>query len=123
MSVRTENLGPMTTTMGDWRTHVRLLCAGVAAIVLVDAAIVRAPYLTLLAVPFIVAAVGLRKAHLVTLVALFAWSALYVVVGVNFAIANGFDAPAGDLVFTYAGTPMAAAVAVITASRMPRSRR
>lgn len=120
MSVRTEALGQ---TAMDWRTRVRLLSAGVAAIVLIDAAIVRAPYLAFLAVPFLVAAVGLRKAHLATIVALFLWSAFSVAIAVNYAIGNGFDAPAGDLVFAYVGGVMAAAIAASTASRIPPSRR
>ncbi len=123
MSVRTEALGQSTTTSIDWRTRIRVLSAGVAAIVLIDAASVGAPYLAILAVPFLVAAIGLRKAHLVSLVALFAWSALYVVVAVNYAVANGFDAPAGDLLFAYVGSVMAATIVVTTASKMPRSRR
>jgi hypothetical protein len=121
MSVAAETLSASRTT--DWRTWVRVLCAGVATIVVVDAAVLQAPYLTFLAVPFIITAIGLRKAHLVTLVAVFAWSALYVLLGANYIIANGFDAPASDLVFALVGTPMAAAIAFISASRMPRSRR
>jgi hypothetical protein len=120
MSVGTETLAANRT---DWRIRLRVLCAGVAAIVVLDAAIVRAPFLTFLAVPFVVAAVGIRKAHLATLLAVLAWSALYVVLAVNYAIGSGFDAPWSDLVFAYAGAPLAAAIAWTAASRLPRSRR
>ena len=120
MSVGTDT---MEASGIEWRTRVRVLCAAVAAIVVLDAASVGAPFLAFLAVPFLVAAIGLRKAHLVTLVLVGAWSLFYVVLAVNYAIANRFDAPVGDLFFAYVGGPLAAAIAWTTATHLPRSRR
>ena len=110
-------------TAAPWPTTVRILCAGVAAIVLIDAASVGAPFLAILAVPFLVAAIGLRKGHLVSLVLVLLWSLLYVALAVNYALGAGFDAPPGDLLFAYVGGVLAAAIAIITASHLPRSRR
>jgi hypothetical protein len=120
MSVSTE---AVQVTSMSWQARVRILCTVVAAIVVADAMSVGAPFLAFLAVPFLVAALGLRKGHLVTLVGVCLWSAFYVVLAVNYAVAHRFDAPVGDLVFAYVGGPVAAAIAVISASRLPRSRR
>ena len=120
MSVGTETMAANRT---DWRTRVRVLCTAVAAIVVIDAASVGAPFLTFLAVPFLITAIGLRKAHLVTLIAVGAWSLFYVVLAVNYAVAHRFDAPIGDLVFAYVGGPLSAAIAWTAATHLPRSRR
>jgi hypothetical protein len=89
---------------------IRLLCAALAAVVIVDTITVRAPGLGLMAVPFIVAAVFLRRASWPASIALTLWSALYTVVGVNYAVSNGFHAGWGDLLFAYPGTVMAVAI-------------
>ena len=91
---------------------VRALSAAIASIVVVDAIVVGAPFLAIVAVPFVVGAVALRHDGGLAEGALAAWSVLYVVVGVNYAVANGFDAPWADLLFAYVGTPLAAAIVV-----------
>ena len=45
-------------------------------------------------------------------------SALYVVLGVNYAVANGFDAEWGDLLFAYGGTPVALAAGALAVLRL-----
>lgn len=95
-------------------TLMRVAAAAMVGIVLLDVVDVQAPFLAILAVPFLVAAVSLRRGSLLASIALGLWSALYVVIGVNYAIAHRFDAGWGDLVFTYAGTPVAAALVALT---------
>jgi hypothetical protein len=107
-----------------WQTKARGLSAVIASIVLIDATMVGAPALGVLALPFLVAAVGLRKGHLVTMILLLLSSLLYVVLAVNYAASNGFDAEESvDLVFAYVGGPLAAALAVLLAMHLPKARR
>ena len=60
-------------------------------------------------------AVWFRGAHVVSRVLLVAYCALYVAIAVNYAVANGVDAPAGDLLFAYVGGVVVLALAVIVA--------
>jgi hypothetical protein len=92
--------------------HMRMLCAALSAVILFDVAMVRAPGLALLAVPFIVGAARMTGGHRLWMAVLAGWSGLFVAIGVAYASANHFDAPAGDLVFAYAGTPLALALVV-----------
>ena len=100
--------------LAQW-SLTRKLAATAALIVIIDAASVGAPGLALLAVPFIAAAVWFRGAHVVSRVLLVAYCALYVAIAVNYAVANGVDAPAGDLLFAYVGGVVVLALAVIVA--------
>lgn len=102
---------------------IRTLCGVIAAIVVVDAISVGAPGLALLAVPFIVGAVGLRRGSTLPMTGLLALSALYVLLGVNYAVANGFHAGWGDLLFAYAGTPAAAALGILAVQSLAHRRR
>lgn len=52
------------------------------------------------------------------MVALAVVCALYVVLGVNYAVANGFDAEWGDLLFAYGGTPVALAAGTLAVVRL-----
>jgi hypothetical protein len=97
---------------------LRGLCAAIAAIVIVDAISVGAPGLALLAIPFLLGAAALRRESVVPMVALALLSALCVVLGVNYAVANGFDAEWGDLLFAYGGTPIALAAGALAAVRL-----
>ena len=97
---------------------LRWLCAMTGAIVVIDALAVRAPGLALLALPFLVAAAAMRRGSTIPMVGLTAASVLFVVVGVNFALSNGFDAGWGDLLFTYAGTPAALGVGILAGLRL-----
>ncbi len=101
---------------------LRGLCAAIAAIVIVDAISVGAPGLALLAVPFLIGAAALRRGSTVPMVALAVLSALYVVLGVNYAVANGFDAEWGDLLFAYGGTPIALAACALAVMRLVQRR-
>lgn len=93
----------------------RTLAAAVAGIVFVDALSVGAPGLALLGVPFLLAALRFRRATRWGSALVVAWCALYVIVGVNYAIGNGFDAGWGDLLFAYPGTVVAAVLGVVAA--------
>lgn len=93
---------------------VRGIAAALAAIVVVDAVSVGAPGLALLAVPFAIAAWRFRAGTWWGTTLLGLWSALYVLIGANYAIANGVDAGWGDLLFAYVGTPLALALLVLT---------
>lgn len=98
---------------------MRIGSAVMVGIVVLDVIDVRAPFLAVLAVPFLIAAVGLRRGSLPAVIALALWSALHVVLGVSYALAHKFDAGWGDLLFTYAGTPVAAAlIALVVRHRM-----
>jgi protein-S-isoprenylcysteine O-methyltransferase Ste14 len=90
---------------------IRGLSAGVAVIVIIDAMVVGAPGLALLAVPFVAAAVMFRDGHWPATIAMLVWSLFYVAIGVAYALNNGFDAEWADLLFAYAGTALAAALA------------
>jgi hypothetical protein len=105
--------------------QTRRLAGALGAIVVVDALWVRAPFLVMMAVPFIVAACFIRRAGRVSALALASWCAVYVAIGVSFALSNGLHAPlesgstasrevisAGDFAFVYIGTPLAAWLAV-----------
>ena len=98
----------------DEVTLVRMLCAALAAVVVIDAVSVGAPGLGLLAVPFVLGAVLFRHGSMAATVALSMSALLYAVLGVNYAIGAGFDAPWGDLLFAYAGTPLAVAIFGLT---------
>jgi hypothetical protein len=99
---------------------LRGLAAVVGAIVVVDALAVGAPGLALLALPFLLAAAAIRRESTAPLVALVVVSVLYVVIGVNYAVANGFDAEWGDLLFAYGGTPVALILGGLAAMRLVR---
>lgn len=102
-----------TSMERDVRT-IRVISAALALVVMLDVLDVRAPFLAFIAVPFAAAAIGLRRAGGPASTALLLWSCLYVVVGVNWVVANiadGFGAGWGDMLFGYAGTPLAAALA------------
>jgi hypothetical protein len=98
--------------------EMRVLCGVLAIVVLVDALWVRAPGLALLALPYAIGAVGMRRGRVVPTVVIALFAALYVFVGANFAIASGFDAPGGDLVFAYLGTPVAALLLIVAIRRV-----
>ncbi|MDQ3757299.1 MAG: hypothetical protein M3394_05585 [Actinomycetota bacterium] len=100
--------------------QVRTLCAALAAIVVFDAAWVQAPGLAMMAVPFLVAALRVRRGTTVGMAVLMVFAVLYAVVGVNYAIANGISVNPGDFAFAYVGTPVAVALAVLTALSMKR---
>jgi hypothetical protein len=102
---------------------LRGLCAAIAAIVVVDAIAVGAPGLALLAVPFLIAAAALRRESTIPMVALTVLAAVYVLIGVNYAVANGFDAEWGDLLFAYGGTPVAAAIGALAVMRLAQRHR
>lgn len=102
---------------------LRALCAAVGAIVIVDALAVQAPGLALLAVLFLIAAAALRQAGRATSAALAILSALFVAIGVSVAVANGFDAGWGDLLFAYVGTPLALATVLLAAIRLRQLQR
>ena len=113
MSVLTEALQPISPPVA-----LRALCAAVGFLVVVDALAVQAPGLALLAVPFLVAAAALRRAGRMSSAAVVIISALFAAIGVNFAVSNGFDAHWADLLFAYAGTPLAVAAALLAAWRL-----
>jgi hypothetical protein len=95
---------------------IRVLSAALAMVVLLDVIDVRAPGLALLAVPFAVAAIGLRRAGGPATIALLLFSCLYVVVGVSWMVANiadGSGAGWGDMLFGYVGTPLAAVLGLM----------
>jgi hypothetical protein len=105
----------------------------IAANVVFDAVWVRAPFLAFIAVPFIVTAWRYREGRLATHVALGLWCALYVLIGVTFALSNGLHAPTepntaqetinpGDFAFVYLGTPIAAWLGVRLAMGSGRRR-
>lgn len=83
---------------------IRVVCAVLAGIVLIDAAVVQAPYLAVLALPYLIAALFFTRGRRLPTAVMLAWALLYVAVGANFAIATGFDAGWGDLLFAYPGT-------------------
>ena len=116
MSVLTEAIHPTSQPKA-----LRVLCAAVGAIVVIDALAVQAPGLALLAVPFLAAALALRQGGRAASAVLVIVSALYVVAGVNYAIANGFDAGWGDLLFAYAGTPIALLAGLLATIRVLRT--
>jgi len=99
---------------------LRLVSGVAAAAIIVDAISVRAPGLGLLAVPFLVAALGLRVGRTVTCIGLTLWALLYVAIGVNYAVGSGFDAPWGDIIGVYVGAACAAAVAGLSILRLAR---
>ena len=98
--------------------RTRLIAAGIGAVVVLDVLWVRAPFLILLGVPFMIAAWRYRGRHAVSKIALAVFSLLYVAVGVSYAVSNGLNAPAepgeaastinpGDFAVVYIGTPLA----------------
>lgn len=95
---------------------LRVICGVVGVIILIGAAVVRAPALGVLALPGIVAALALRQGRPLARAVVALWAALYVVISVNFAIGNGMDAIWSDLLGVYVGGPLAA-VAVVLAVR------
>lgn len=114
-----RSLSPLGSFEHDARS-IRGLSAALAIVVLLDVVDVRAPGLALLAVPFLAAAVGLRRARTPATIALFLWSALYVVIGVNWIVADisgGVGAGWGDMMFGYAGTPLAAILSAVLVVR------
>jgi hypothetical protein len=111
-----------TTIAANNTTHMhaalRAVCAAAAAVALIDAIAVGAPGLGLIAVPFLVAAIGLRVGRTATFVLLAMWSLLILGIYLNYAIANGFDAPWGDIVGVYFGIPLSAVVLGLCARRL-----
>lgn len=104
------SMSPLASMERDVRT-IRALSAALAVIVLLDVVDVRAPFLAILAVPFVVAAIGLRRAGTPATIALLVWAAFFVVIGVNWLVADisgGFGAGWGDMLFGYVATPLAA---------------
>ena len=99
---------------------LRALCAGLGVIVIIDALSVQAPGLALLGLPFLLAGAALREGGRLPMAALALVSGLFVAIGVMFAVSNGFDAGWGDLLFAYAGTPVAVAIGLLAATRMLR---
>lgn len=102
----------LVNRLAGW-SLARKLATVASLIVIVDAVSVRAPGLALLALPFIVAAVRYRGRRIVSRVLLVAYCALYLAIAVNYAVANGVDAPAGDLLFAYVGGLVVLALAVV----------
>ena len=113
MSAFTEAIQPTSPPVA-----LRALCAAVGVIVVVDALAVQAPGLALLAVPFLAAGLALRQAGRASSAAIAVLSALFVAIGLSFAASNGFDAGWGDLLFAYAGTPLALAAGLVAALRL-----
>jgi hypothetical protein len=112
---------PAATTTFNGTGRTRALCAGIAAVVVLDVVWVRAPFLIIVAVPFLVAAWRYRRGGLPATLGLVVAAALYVLIGVAYAVANGFHEPLdegatgprdlinpGDFAFVYVGTPLAA---------------
>lgn len=114
--------GPTTTAIAP-PSVIRALAGAVALIVLIDTATVLAPGLGLLAVPFIIAALRYKRGTWWGSALVFVWAALFVVIGVAFIAANGFDAGWGDLLFAWAGTPVALALAVSVVRHLVTRRR
>lgn len=121
MSVTTES----TNTSNEIRRS-RALAAATAGCVLFDVIWLHVPFLAFLAVPFAIAAWRYRGAHRISTFALLAWCVLFIAIGVNYAVTNGFHDPAepgravkainpGDFVSVYLGTPAAAWLAVCLA--------
>jgi hypothetical protein len=90
---------------------IRALCGALAVIVIVDAVSVGAPGLALLAVPFVIGAYRFRRGNVLGTLAIGTFALLFAVLGINYAVSNGFDAGWGDLLFAYLGTPIALAIA------------
>src|SRR4051812_3447464 len=67
----------------------RALASAVAVTIIFDALWVRAPFLGILAVPFLVTAWRYREGRTPTRVALGLWCALYVLICVTYALSNG----------------------------------
>ena len=118
--IMTTTVSPATSTPPR---SINALAGIVGGIVVLDAISVGAPGLALLAVPFAIIAWRFRKATWwgSTLALLFC--ALFVAIGVNFIIANGFDAPWGDLLFAYVGTPVTLAAGVLIVRHLIARRR
>lgn len=113
--------------------RTRLIAAAIGVVVVFDVAWVRAPFLLMLAVPFLVAAWRYRGEHPASKVALVAVCVLYVAAGVAYAINNGLRGPTepgeaskfinpGDFAMVYIGTPLAAWLVVRLIASMRRSR-
>lgn len=103
-------------------TPIRILCAAVAAVILVDAYSVQAGGLALLALPFAIGAIGMRRGRMVAVGAVGAFAALYVYLAVGFSVSSRFDAGWGDLLFAYGGGPVALAVVGLTGWRLLKGR-
>jgi hypothetical protein len=94
----------------DEVTLIRALCAVLAAVIVIDAISVGAGGLAIVAVPFIAGAVFFRQGRMPATVLLALCGAAFAVIGINYAVGNGFDAGWGDLLFAYLGTPVALAI-------------
>jgi hypothetical protein len=88
---------------------VRVLSGVIAAVVVVDALSVGAPGLALMAVPFAIIAARYTHGSAIGSAVVVVFCALYAVLGINYAVSNGLDAPIGDLLFAYVGSPLAVA--------------
>lgn len=100
-------------------TRDRQLAGAAGAAIVFDAAVVHAPFLVIAAVPFLVAAWRYRGRHTAATLALAVWCALWVLVGVTYALSNGLHAPTepnqatetigiGDVIGVFVGAPLAA---------------
>ena len=114
---------PISMTAAAKVDAARGLAALLAAVVIIDTIVVQAPGLGLLAVPFVVAAIAYKKRRLVPTVLLLLWTLLFVVIGVAFIAATGFDAGWGDLLFAYVGTPAAIALAFVLGRQLLHRKR
>jgi hypothetical protein len=102
--------------------RMRQLALAVTAVVVFDMVWVRAPFGAIIALPFAITAWRLRTARIPTRLALIAACALYVAIGVSYAMSNGIHDGAGhnasalinpgDFAFAYLGTPLAALLAL-----------
>ncbi len=112
---------PQSITWSGGRTDdlVRPLAAGLSLVV-VSAAAVQAPGLAVLAVPFVVGAAAPPHRRSTT-VALWLAAMLFAGIGVAFVAATGFEAGWSDLLFAFAGTPLAAALSVVLGRRLFRA--
>lgn len=108
----------LVNRLAGW-SLARKLATVAALIVIVDAVSVGAPGLALLALPFVVAAVRFRGRRIVSRVLLVAYCALYLAIAINYAVANGVDAPAGDLLFAYVGGLVVLALAIVVVRPAP----
>ncbi|MFP5328313.1 MAG: hypothetical protein ACLGHT_12620 [Acidimicrobiia bacterium] len=93
----------------------RVAAAGIAAVVLIDVAVVRAPFLAILAVPYAIGAVTYRGRRTVSSIIFGLFAILFLVISGNFIVATGFDAGWGDLLFAYGGSVLALVLLVALA--------
>lgn len=109
--------------------RMRQLAGAIALAVLFDAIVIEVPFIAFLGIPFAVAAWRFRRGRLLSSIALTLWCALYTLLGVMYAVNNGFHDPAeagrptqwinpGDFVFVYVGTPLAIWLGALLVARI-----